>query len=157
MSLISRKANYGLRAVFRLAQKAKAGEGATIAWLAKTESLPRKYLEQVVRDLGQANLIDCKPGPQGGCRLARPAEQITVGDVVRALDGEIQPGHCLGEDAKEQEAGCPGCWGLASCAMREVWKNLQDAINQTLDATTIADLLERQAEITVGQPINYMI
>jgi Rrf2 family protein len=143
--------------MFRLAEKARTGESATIGWIAETEVLPRKYLEQVVRDLHQANLIDSKPGPGGGCRLARPAHEISVGDVVRALDGEIQPGHCLGEDLQDHGADCPGCWGLASCAMREVWTNLQTAINHSLDSTTIADLLDRQAELLLSKAANYQI
>jgi Rrf2 family protein len=157
MSVISRRASYGLRTMFRLAERAEQGGGATIGWLAENEHLPRKYLEQVLRDLKQANLVDSRSGPHGGCRLARPAEEITVGDVVRALDGEIRPGHCLEAGASHDDTDCPGCWGLQTCAMREIWLNLQLAMNQVLDATSIADLLRRQRELTPSAAPDYQI
>lgn len=157
MSLISRRASYGLRTLCRLAERAAQGQGATIAWLAEHEHLPRKYLEQVLRDLKQASLVDSRSGPHGGCRLARPAEQITVGDVVRALDGQIRPGHCLEDASGHDTATCPGCWGLASCAMREMWLRLRDTIDGALDAVTIAGLVARQQELTAGTRPDYQI
>lgn len=157
MSVISRRASYGLRTMFRLTERAAEGKGATIAWLAENEHLPRKYLEQVLRDLKQANLVDSRSGPHGGCRLARPAQEITVGDVVRALDGEVRPGHCLEAEPSHDGADCPGCWGLRTCAMREVWLQLQAAMNQVLDATTVADLAQRQRELTTKSGADYQI
>jgi Rrf2 family protein len=157
MSIISRRASYGIRALYRLAERATEGGSATIAWLAENEHLPRKYLEQVVRDLRQAHLVDSRSGPHGGCRLARPADQITVGDVVRALDGEPRPGHCLEEGDDHVEADCPGCWGLKTCAIRGVWLELQVAMNRVLDSTTITDLVLRQAELQSAQADNYQI
>ena len=151
MTLISRRASYGLRTMFRLAEAAREGHGATIAWLATRERLPRKYLEQVLRDLKQARLVESKPGPKGGCRLARAPETITVGEVVRALDGPIQPGHCLEEDAQDYGKDCPGCWGVTTCSVREVWLELREAIDEVLDRTTIADLLRRQRELVPAQ------
>ncbi len=157
MALISRRASYGLRTMYRLAEMAHAGRGATIAWLAAKEHLPRKYLEQVLRDLKQGRLVESKPGPKGGCRLARAADTITVGEVVRALDGPIQPGHCLEEEAADYENDCPGCWGIATCSMREVWLDLQEAINGVLDRTSIEDLLKRQDELTPAKTHDYQI
>ena len=157
MALISRRASYGLRTMCRLAERAEEGKGATIAWLAENEHLPRKYLEQALRDLKQARLVDSRPGPRGGCRLARPAREISVGDVVRALDGPITPGHCLEEGHVHDDDDCAGCWGLATCAMREVWLDLQKAINGVLDATTIADLVARQRELVRDVTADYQI
>lgn len=147
MSLISRRASYGLRTVYRLANRAREGKGATIAALAEKEHLPRKYLEQVVRDLKQAGLVDSRSGPGGGCRLAKPASEMTVGDVVRALDGEIRPGHCLEGHVGREADDCPGCWGFTTCAMREIWVKLQGAIDGVLDGTTIADMVTRQEQL----------
>lgn len=157
MSLISRRASYGLRTMFRLAERAAEGGGATIGWLAENEHLPRKYLEQVLRDLKQAGLVDSRSGPNGGCRLARPAGEITVGDVVRALDGELHPGHCLEEGHAHDAADCPGCWGLKTCSMRELWTKLQSAMDEVLDGASIADLVRRQAEMAAATAPNYQI
>ncbi len=156
MSFISRRASYGLRTMYRLAERAERGEGATIKWLAENEHLPRKFLEQVVRDLAQAQLLECKPGPRGGCRLARPADTVTVGDVVRALDGEIRPGHCL-EEAHDDRSDCPGCWGPQTCALREVWLKLQTAVDAVLDGSSIADLVARQRELTADGEVMFYI
>ena len=157
MSIISRRASYGLRTMYRLAEAATDGGSATIAWLAENEQLPRKYLEQVLRDLKQAHLVDSRSGPHGGCRLAKPATEITVGDVVRALDGEPRPGHCLEEGHDNEQADCPGCWGISTCAMREVWLELQAAMNRVLDSRTIADLMRRQHELRTVKADNYQI
>lgn len=157
MALVSRRASYGLRTMYRLAEAAREGHGATIATLAAMEHLPRKYLEQVLRDLKQARLIESKPGPKGGCKLAKQADTITVGEVVRALDGPIHPGHCLEEEAEDYGSDCPGCWGLTSCSMREVWLDLQGAINEVLDRTTIEDILRRQEELSPGRAMDYQI
>jgi Rrf2 family protein len=143
--------------MYRLAEMAHEGRGATIQWLATKENLPRKYLEQVLRDLKQARLVESKPGPKGGCRLAKPAATITVGDVVRALDGPVRPGHCLEEEAREFGEDCPGCWGITTCSMREVWLALQEAINKVLDRTSIEELLERQHELMPGRVHDYQI
>jgi Rrf2 family protein len=157
MALISRRASYGLRTMYRLAEAAREGHGATIATLAAKEHLPRKYLEQVLRDLKQARIIESKPGPKGGCKLARAADTITVGEVVRALDGPIEPGHCLEEDARDYEGDCPGCWGIMTCSMREVWLELQEALNEVLDKTTIEDLVQRQKELSPAKVFDYQI
>lgn len=147
MAIISRRAGYGLRTMYRLAEHAVTGKTATIAWIAENEQMPRKYLEQVLRDLKQAGLVDSRSGPHGGCRLARPASEITVGDVIRALDGEIRLSHCLEESHSADTYDCPGCWGRTTCALREVWVQLQVSINQFLDTPTIADIVERQHEL----------
>ena len=157
MAIISRSASYGLRTMCRLAELAAADKAATIAWLAESEHLPKKYLEQVLRELKQAGLVDSRSGPGGGCRLAKPADQITVGDVVRALDGEIRPGHCLEESHAHDASDCPGCWGMKTCSVREVWVQLQTSINESLDAFTIAQLVERQRELTGVSGQDYQI
>ena len=157
VSLISRRASYGLRTMVRLAELAPEGERATTAWLAEREQLPRKYLEQVLRDLKQAGLVTSRPGPQGGSRLARPAEEISVGEVVRALDGELQPGHCFEEAHGIDEADCPGCWGMTTCSMREIWLELGAAMSRVLDGTSIAELTRRQHELVAASAQDYQI
>ncbi|NPV48227.1 MAG: Rrf2 family transcriptional regulator [Armatimonadetes bacterium] len=156
MSLVSRRASYGLRAVYRLADLAEMGQSATIAELAESECLPRKYLEQVVLALRQAGVIESRRGPGGGCRLARPADAITVGDVVRALDGDPRPGHCLDAETGDH-SDCPGCWGYSTCAIRELWGQLAGVIDRALDAVTIADLRARQRQLAGQQTPDYQI
>ena len=98
--------------------------------------------------------MDSRSGPNGGCRLAKPAHEITVGDVVRALDGDPRPGHCLEEGHDNEQADC---WGTSTCAMREVWLELQAAMNRVLDSSTIADLVRRQHELVSETTTNYQI
>jgi len=148
VALVSRKASYGIRAMTKLAEKAEENESATIAWLAEQDHLPRKFLEQVARDLRRAKLIESKPGPGGGCRLARPPDYITVGQVLRALDGDPVPSHCFEEGFSEDADDCPGCWGTKTCAIHELWERLHDDIDELLDTVTISDLLARQRALT---------
>ncbi len=141
----------------RLAEKAADGSSATIKWLASVEHLPRKYLEQVLRDLKRAHLVDSRPGPGGGCRLGRAASEITVGDIVRALDGDLAPGHCLEHGGDPANEDCPGCWGSETCAMRELWTGLQTAFNEVLDSVTVEELVARQHELAPAPTPEYQI
>lgn len=144
MALISRRASYGLRAMTMLAERAESGQPITISELADAEHLPRKFLEQALSDLRRAKLVSARPGPGGGCWLARPADQIAVGEVVRALDGPFTPSHCFEEGYRFGENDCPGCKGPDRCAMRELWLRLEGCINTVLGDMTVADLVERQ-------------
>lgn len=141
----------------RLAEMSYEGRIATIGWLAERENLPRKYLEQVLRDLKQAHLIESKPGPNGGCWLAKAPGEISINDVVRALDGEIRPGHCLDTAAQGNEDDCPGCWGFSTCSLREIWVDLEQTIGEVLSKTSLENLVERQRQLKPAPLGDYQI
>ncbi len=103
--------------------------------IAYAERLPAGYLEQLVMPLRRAGLIEGTRGAHGGYELARPPAQLTVGAVVRALEGPVAPVECL---AIEYVAG--SCDREIGCLSRPVWRRLKNSIDQVLDSITLADL-----------------
>ena len=112
------------------------GEGAvSLHAVATREQLPEAYLEQLVASLRKAGLVQGKRGAGGGYTLARDPRDISAGDIVRALEGPIEPQICTAEgEAVRNCALQPGC------ATHHVWMNLQKTIARALDSMTLADL-----------------
>ena len=121
------------------------GEGSvSLHAVATRESLPEAYLEQLVAALRKAGLVHGKRGAGGGYMLARDPSQITAGDVVRALEGPIEPQICTAEG--EAVVNCalqPGC------ATHHVWMTLQSTIAKALDGMTLAQLAKTTTKETV--------
>ena len=110
--------------------------------VAKREDLPEAYLEQLVASLRRAGLVNGKRGAGGGYLLARDPAKITAGDIVRALEGPIEPQICTAE-------GDPilNCIREQDCGTRAVWVKLQSTIAQALDGMTLADLAKEKATV----------
>ncbi len=131
---VSTRGEYGMRLMVDLARR--WGEGSvSLHAVATREDLPEAYLEQLVAVLRKAGLVTGKRGAGGGYVLARDPSAISAGDVVRALEGPIEPQICTAE-------GDPvlNCVREPGCGTREVWLKLQSTIAQALDAMTLADL-----------------
>lgn len=129
---ISAKEQYGLRAMAELA--ARYGQGpVSLSEVADAQEISHDYLEQIVPDLREAGLVQSTRGAYGGYQLAHAPESITVGQVLRALDGEILPLRCLSD---EQER----CDRSPTCAARTVWTKVHSRVSETLDEITLADL-----------------
>ena len=112
------------------------GEGAvSLHAVATREQLPQAYLEQLVANLRKAGLVQGKRGAGGGYTLARDPDAITAGDIVRALEGPIEPQICTAE-------GEPvvNCVREPDCGTRAVWLKLQDSIAKALDGMTLAEI-----------------
>ena len=134
MLQVSQRTHYGLRAMTELA-KAYGSGPRSLAWIAEAQHLPAGYLEQLAIPLRRAGLIEATRGAHGGYRLARPPEAVSVGEIVRVLEGAVTPVECLADDY-------PGgsCALELGCLSRPLWQRLKDAIDQVLDSTTLADL-----------------
>jgi len=131
---LSARGQYGVRAVVELACNYRQGPLA-LREIARAQEVSASYLEQILRTLRQAGLLLAMRGAHGGYRLARPPEEITVGQVVRALDGPIAPVACVSE-------GRPaGCDQAPVCPTRYAWLRLRDGIAAALDGVTIAELI----------------
>jgi Rrf2 family cysteine metabolism transcriptional repressor len=131
---ISAKGEYAAKAVLYLSLKYP--EVVTIHEVAENHRIPLKYLEQILLALKKADLLESRRGVHGGYTLARPPAQISVGEVVRAVDGRFSRTHCLETDHCEL-ASCPK---PAACGLREVWKNLETTVEQMLFETSYADV-----------------
>jgi Rrf2 family protein len=109
----------------------------TIKSVSERQEISYKYLEQIITVLSRAGFVKSVRGAQGGYKLARPAEEYTVGMILRLIEGSLVPVACM-EDEPNQ---CPRS---AACVTLDVWKQLNDAINSVLDNITLADLVNKE-------------
>lgn len=136
---LSTKGRYGLRAAVALAMYAK-DEPVSISTIAAREELSESYLEQLFAKLKKAGLVHSIRGTNGGYQLSRPAEDISVGDVLRALEGNMVIVDC--PDSESQ------CAKYGSCVTKYVWKRINNSINDTMDAITLEELVLNSDGIT---------
>jgi Rrf2 family protein len=128
---VSARADYAIRALLELAA-AGVETPVRAEAIARAQSIPSKYLENLLGDLRRARLVASQRGLQGGYRLARPATAITLADVIRAIDGPLAG---VRDDAPEDVA-YPG----AAASLREVWIALRASMRGVLEATTLANV-----------------
>ncbi|HVX80120.1 MAG TPA: Rrf2 family transcriptional regulator [Devosiaceae bacterium] len=133
--MISQRAKYALRALLVLAE-APPGEPLMISEISKRQVIPKKFLEQILLELKRAGLVESRRGRLGGYALARPAEKITFGEVVRLLDGPVALLPCLSRIAYRR---CSDCADEANCEIRRVFARVAEATREVLDSTSIAD------------------
>ena len=149
---ISTRGEYGLRALMELGME--PDKGLSLRDIAKRQNISLDYLEQIVPALKVAGLVKAKRGAQGGYQLARAPIDITMFDALRALEGSFEPMICLSEtdETVKSSAKNANCGASGSCAVQEVWRELQDAIEGVLKKLTLAELVRRQEE-RYGVPI----
>jgi len=121
----------------------------SIASVSRASAIPTAYLEQLIGPLRRAGLVESKRGAHGGYQLTRSPELVRVGEVYRVMEGPVAPMECVSEDESEQT--CPLIEG---CETRPVWLKMRDAIVDSLDSMTLADLIaqspaKRRAEAVV--------
>ncbi|MFQ5862367.1 MAG: RrF2 family transcriptional regulator [Candidatus Brocadiales bacterium] len=133
---LSKKTDYALRALLYLSLRHKKGS-VQIKEISSMEKLPTKFLESILLSLRKAGILRSKMGLKGGYSLARPPEQITLGEVIRVLDGTIAPMGCV---SRVEYESCPAEIG---CAVKSVMQDVRNAVARVLDDTTLADLLQR--------------
>lgn len=136
---LSKRGEYGLRAMIDLATWEAQNGVVQIKEIAEREQIPAKFLEQILLTLKNAGLLQSKMGMGGGYRLARPAEQISLGHIVRVLDGPLAPVRCVSQLAYEP-CGCPD---EPTCGLRMVMGDVRNAIAGVLDHTTLAEVTKR--------------
>jgi len=142
--MFSTKAEYGVRVMVELARRA-GEEPIPLAEIAAHDGLPLAYLEHLVARLRKADLVTSRRGSRGGYMLARPPAEITMAEVVEALEGSIAPIECISEAADgsivcSRESGRAGSQSHA-CPTKLLWTQVRFAIVNTLRETTLADLL----------------
>lgn len=137
MLRVSTKGEYGVRIMVDLARH-YGGRPRSLTDIAQAESLPLAYLEQLIKLLRESEppLVNSTRGAHGGYHLSRPPEQITMGEVVRVLEGPIAPMICATEGEMSQI-----CSYLEACKTKYLWARVRDAVAQTLDTMTLAELL----------------
>lgn len=131
---LSTKGRYGLRALIDLAQYSEQ-EAVSISSIAQRQNISESYLEQLVAKLKKAGLVKSIRGAQGGYKLACPAASISVGDILRALEGNLEAVECT---AHTQE----GCDGSDLCVTKYVWQRINESIARTVDEMMLDQLVE---------------
>jgi Rrf2 family transcriptional regulator, cysteine metabolism repressor len=142
--MFSTKAEYGVRVMVELARR-DGGEPVPLAEIAAHDGLPLAYLEHLVARLRKAALVDSRRGSRGGYMLARPASEITMSEVVEALEGSIAPIECISQASD----GSIVCSRESSpehvCPTKLLWTRVRFSIVNTLRETTLSDLLASPA------------
>src|SRR4051812_47136421 len=144
--MISSRAKYATRALLDLTLHYDEGP-VQIGEVAERQKIPGKYLEQILLLLKRFGFVQSRKGPGGGYFLARPPAEITLGAVVRALEGPLAPISCVSLTGY-RECGCPD---PETCGLRAAWKEARDALAAVLDSTTFADLRERHEQLRAHQ------
>ena len=135
---LSTRGRYGLRALIDLAVNSET-ESVSISSIALRQGISEAYLEQLMAKLKKAGLVVSMRGAQGGYKLARPAEQISVGDILRALEGNLDAVQCAGLSEE-------GCQGAQLCVSKYVWQRINESIARTVDEIKLDTLVEESRE-----------
>jgi len=134
---LSTRGRYGIHAMYELAAN-HGGAPVSIKALSEKHNIPEAYLEQLIAVLRRDELVVSIRGAQGGYKLSRSPEEITVGDVLRSLEGGLKLIDCL----EEEET----CGKSCACPSRIVWKKLSDGLNQIVDSITLKDMVDEYAQ-----------
>ena len=140
--MLSNKARYALQAMILLARHYERGY-VLISDLAQQGKMPKKFLESILLSLKNRGLLRSRKGKGGGYALSRSPSEVTVGEVVRLIDGPLAPIPCVSVTAYGR---CDGCVDEQMCGVRLVMKEVRDAIADILDGTTFADVLARLSQ-----------
>lgn len=159
--MFSTKAEYGVRVMVALARRAaQAPEGTepvvSLAEIAERDGMPLAYLEHLVARLRKAQLIDSRRGSRGGYLLGRPAEHITMAEVVEALEGSIAPIECISEASDGSVVCSRESDPSHACPTKLLWTRVRGSIVRTLTDTTLADLLQGGVQPPLPSPLPSM-
>jgi Rrf2 family protein len=137
---ISTKGRYALRLMLDLAT-CDPSSFTTIKSISQRQDISEKYLEQIITQLNKAHFVQSARGAQGGYKLSKAPKDITVGAVLRVMEGSLAPVSCL-------ENGHVDCSRASNCVTLVLWKEIQDAVDKIVDNTTLADLIHKQKALT---------
>ncbi len=140
---LSKRGEYGLRAMIMLAEPAEKSEALRVVQIkeiSQREQISAKFLEQILLTLKNAGMLHSKMGIGGGYYLARTPKDITLGQIFRVLDGPVAPINCVSQMAYEP-CGCPD---EETCGLRLAMSDVRNAIADILDNTSLADVTKRQ-------------
>jgi Rrf2 family protein len=119
--------------------------------IARRQHLPARYLEQILLSLKRAGFVESKRGVSGGYYLAKHPREITIGAIIRAMEGPIGPIFCVDNGPREI------CSEEPHCSLRDIWADVRDAVAQIVDQTTLEDLCRRFRTKQERQRVSYQI
>lgn len=137
---LSTKGRYGLRAMIDLARYSE-NEPVSIGSVAARQEISEGYLEQMMSLLKKAGLVKSIRGAGGGYVLAKKMKEISVGDILRALEGNLEPVRCAAFYSEE------GCMASEGCVTKYVWQKINESINQTVDEIKLDELVKESKKV----------
>lgn len=137
---LSTRARYGLRALIDLGLYSEK-ETVSIQSIARRQNISVSYLEQLMALLKKAGIVQSVRGAMGGYRLGKPADEISVGDILRVLEGSLEAVVCPGN---EQDGVCEG---QEICVAKYVWKRINDSITDAVDSMMLCELIEESRRV----------
>jgi len=146
---ISQKCQYALRSLFELGKRKDEGP-TSVAQIARAQAIPRRFLELILGQLRQGGFVESKRGARGGYVLSVRPDRLTVGRVIRFVDGPFNPVACLAGPDKS------GCLLRGRCVFAGLWRQAAEAVAGVYDATTFQDLIEAEPS-ALHQPVDYAI
>lgn len=147
---LSTKGRYGLRAMLDMALSEEEGPIASHT-IAQRQEISERYLEQLLIPLKQAGLVKSVRGSQGGYILGRAPKDISVGDIIRVLEGPLAPVDCVNELNPDD------CKRADTCVTRTIWAKVRDSIAEILDSYSLQDLVEESRNMPKAGAINFDI
>lgn len=138
---LSTKGRYGLKAVIDIAVNSET-EVVALSGIAQRQNISINYLEQLIAKLKKAGIVLSFRGAQGGYTLAKKPEEISVGDILRALEGDLSPVDCA-----DVISGGSICSGSDLCVTKYVWKRISDSINNTVDEMMLSELVRESKDV----------
>jgi Rrf2 family protein len=147
MMKLSTKGRYGLRAMLDMAQNQEEGP-ITTHTIAQRQDISERYLEQLLIPLKQAGLVKSIRGSQGGYILGRTAKNISVGDIIRVLEGPLAPVDCVNELNPDD------CKRADSCVTRLIWTKVRDSVTEILNSYSLEDLVNESRKMAESNVIH---
>ena len=144
--MFSTRAEYGVRVMVELARRGADGdrECVSLSEIADGDGLPLAYLEHLAARLRKAGLVESRRGARGGYMLARPAKQITMAEVVEALEGSIAPIECISEGADGHLVCTRETETDHVCPTKLLWTRVRGSVVRTLEETRLSDLVQEK-------------
>ena len=149
---ISKKCYYALRALFVLTNDYSLSRPIKIASIASRQGIPKRFLEVILNELRQGGFVESRRGVDGGYRLARKPETISVGEVVRFVDGDIAPVSCVAADSEQAV-----CELNFQCPFYDFWLRVREVMDSVYDGTSMADIVESWNRHGTERKLNYEI
>ncbi len=147
---LSQKCQYAIRAILELAKH--YGEGpVVISQIATNQAIPQRFLENILNELRPTGLIESRRGVQGGYLLARDPATISVGEVIRLVEGPLDPVKCIGDH------NGPCCPIKDSCSLFGLWTRAKEAVEEVYDNANFRDLVDQERKLDRSTVLDYCI
>ena len=135
---VSQKCQYALRALFELSARFETGKITTVADIASSQNIPIRFLEQILNKIRTGGFIDSRRGKQGGYIMALAPSAISVGEIIRFIEGPEDSIECIKNNRSSQ------CRFDMGCAFKDLWTRAKDSMTDIFDGTTFQDLVDKQ-------------